>query len=228
MSRLIALKQKIEKLPQQNAAVESAALVIRERKNLEKIRTDFEIAVDHVATLQKYEELNVTTERQKLVQFSKSVKSIKAQFEDFENFSKVIYRHWLEKNKDVSSHVITCLTTKWRTNVQNQLNKYKSIMDLANNAKLPGAMKMSRELADIAIEFQNIPSKHTEIESFEKRISEFPTYISSLGLNPKLEDFLKKASGTGADPNLLYDDEIKEFLQSNPGLLSQMRLKIAI
>ena len=47
-------------------------------------------------------------------------------------------------------------------------------------------------------------------------------------MNPKLEDFLKKASGTGADPNLLYDDEIKEFLQSNPGLLSQMRLKIAI
>ena len=39
---------------------------------------------------------------------------------------------------------------------------------------------------------------------------------------------LKKASSTGADPNLLYDSEIMEFLQSNPGLLAQMRLKIAV
>jgi len=74
--------------------------------------------------------------------------------------------------------------------------------------------------------FQNIPSDPSQIDSFEKRIAEFPTYITSLGLSPKIENFLKKASGAGADPSLLYDEEIKVFLQANPALFSQMRLKI--
>ena len=228
MSRLSALKQKIEKLPQQTAAAESAALLIREKRNLEKIRADFDFAVEYIGTLKEYEELSVTVEYQKLRQFSKSVKTIKDQFEDFESFSKVIYRNWLEKNQDVPNQIISNLKLKWTNHVQTQLGKYKSILDLANNAKLPGAMKMSKELSDIALAFQNIPSDRSQIESFEKRIAEFPTYISSLGLNPKIENFLKKASGAGADPNLLYDDEIKEFLQTNTGLLAQMRLKITV
>ena len=120
MSRLSALKQKIEKLPQQNAAAESAALLIREKRNLEKIRTDFDFAVEYIRTLREYEELSVTAEYQKLTQFSKSVKTIKVQFEDFENFSKVIYRNWLEKNKDVPSQVISNLklkSNKWLLSV---------------------------------------------------------------------------------------------------------------
>ena len=228
MSRLSALKQKIEKLPQQHAAAESAALLIREKPNLEKIRTDFDFALEYIGTLIEYEELSVTAEYQKLKQFSKGVKTIKVQFEDFENFSKVIYRKWLEKNQDVPNQINSNLKLKWTNHVQTQLGKYRSIVDLANNAKLPGAAKMSKELSDIAIAFQNIPSDRLQIESFEKRIAEFPTYISSLGLNPKIENFLKKASGAGADPNLLYDDEIKEFLQINTGLLAQMKLKITV
>lgn len=226
MSRLSALKQKIEKLPQQNAAAESAAFLIREKSNLEQIRKDFDFAVEHITTLREVGELSVTAEYQKLTQFSKSVQTIKVQFEDFENFSKVIYRNWLEKNKDIPSQVISNLKLKWSNHVQNQLSKYKSIMDLANNAKLPGAMKMSKELSDIAMTFQNIPSDPSQIESFEERIAEFPTYITSLGLSPKIENFLKTASGAGADPSLLYDEEIKVFLQANPALFSQMRLKI--
>ena len=228
MSRLSDLKQKIEKIPRQDAAVENTKMFIRESTNIEKIRTEFDFAVEYITTLKGYKELSVTPEHQKLTQFSKSVKTIKLQFDDFENFSKLTYRNWLEKNIGVPRQVILKLTSKWKDHVQTQLNKYKSIMDLANNAKLPGAMKMSKELSDIAMAFQNIPSDPSQIGSFEKRIAEFPTYISSLGLNPKIENFLKKASGAGADPNLLFDDEIKEFLQTNSGLLAQMKLKITV
>ena len=172
MSRLSDLKQKIEKIPQQNAAVESAAMLIRQSGHIEKIRNDFELAVLHIATLGEYKELNLGTEKQKLTQFLNSVKTIKAQFEDFENFRKLFYQNWLEKNKDVSSQVITNLKLKWTNHVQNHLNKYKSIMDLANNAKLPGAKKMSQELSDIAIAFENIPSELSQIKSFEKSLSQ--------------------------------------------------------
>ena len=228
MSRLSALNQKIKMLPQQIAAAESEKFLIGAKKNLEKIRTDFDSAVEYITTLKGYKELSVTPEHQKLTQFSKSVNTIKLQFDDFENFSKLIYRNWLEKNTDVPSKVKSDLELKWTNHVKTQLNKYKSIMDLANNAKLPGAMKMSKELSDIKMAFQNIPSDPSQIGSFEKRIAEFPTYITSLGFSPEIENFLKKASGPGADPNLLYDDKIKEFLQTNPGLLAQMRLKITV
>jgi hypothetical protein len=228
MSRLNALKQKIDKLPQQNAALKNINRLKQESSNVEKIRTDFEEAANYLETLLEYEALSVTTEQQKLNNVSKNAKAIKGQFEDYENFSKQIYQNWLVKNKEVPTQVISSLKMKWSTHVQNQLNKYKSIMDLANNARLPGATEMSKELAAITIEFQNIPAGYTKIESFEKRVAEFPTYISSLGLSMKIEDFLRKASSAGADPNLLYDDEIKEFLQENPGLLGQMRLKITV
>jgi hypothetical protein len=228
MSRLSDLKQKIEKIPQQNAAVERAEMLIRQSKHIEKIRNDFESAVLHIGTLGEYKELDLGREKQKITQFLNSVKTIKVQFDDIKNFSRVIYRNWLEKNKDVPIQVTSSVNMKWTSHVQTQLSKYKSIMDLANNAKLPGAKKMSQELSDIAITFENIPSEPSQIESFEKRIAEFPTYISSLGLNPKIENFLKKASGAGADPNLLFDDEIKEFLQTNSGLLAQMKLKITV
>lgn len=228
MSRLNSLKQKIDKLPQHNAALESAALLTRESSNVEKIRNDFEEGAKYIKILLEYEALSVTVEQQKLNKVSRNAKAIRGQFEDFENFNKQIYRNWLEKNKETTSQVISSLKTKWSTHVQDQLIKYKSIVEIANNARLPGASEMSKELTAIATEFQNIPADYTKIDSFEKRVAEFPKYISSLGLSSKIEDFLKKASSTGADPNLLYDSEIMEFLQSNPGLLAQMRLKIAV
>lgn len=228
MSRIASLKQRIEKIPETQNAMRNIGLLKRESITLERIRVDFERATQILEIFETETTFNVSADRQSLKNLSKSARTIKPLFEDFDNFRQNKYDDWLVKHKNTSSHILERLSNIWRAHVSTGLARYKNILNVASSANLSGANEMSAELVAIENDFKNVPETANEIRLFEQRISEFPKYISTLGLSSKIEDFLKKASSTGADPNLLYDPEIMEFLQSNPGLLAQMKLKIAV
>ena len=228
MSRITSLKQRIEKIPETQNAMRNIGLLKQESITLERIRIDYERATQILEIFETETTFNVSADRQSLKNLSKSAHAIKSLFEDFDNFSQIKYDNWLVKHRNTCSNIIERLSNIWRAHVSKALARYKNILNVASNANLSGANEMSAELVAIESDFKNIPETANEIRLFEQRISEFPKYISTLGLSSKIEDFLKKASSTGADPNLLYDPEVKEFLQSNPGLLAQMRLKIAV
>ena len=227
MSRITSLKQRIEKIPETQNAMRNIGLLKQESKTLERIRIDYERATQILEIFETETTFNVNADKQSLKNLSKSAQAIKSLFDDFDNFSQIKYDNWLVKHKNTCPNTIERLSNIWRAHVNKGLARYKNILNVASSANLSGANEMSAELVAIENDFKNVPETANEIRQFEQRISEFPKYISTLGLSSKIEDFLKKASSTGADPNLLYDSEIMEFLQSNPGLLAQMRLKIA-
>ena len=226
MSKLGSLKQLIESIPEKQSASKSLAVLKRQSDIIKRLRDEYENAVRTLEILENVDGLHLSVERQRLQTLARTARPINEQFGDFENFDWRAYDTWLSKHKDAPAQVILKLKSYWSEHVANSLQKYRSILAIAKNARLSGAEAMSNEVISIETDYMAVPKTVNEAKTFEKRVSEFPKYIASLGLSLKVEEFLQAASRGGADPSLLYDEEIKVFLQANPALFSQMRLKI--
>lgn len=122
--------------------------------------------------------------------------------------------HFTKLNDAVRS-VQSKLKDSWKQKIDSRVRAFEPLAAAAKQARMAGAEKLARSVADLSSETKAVPVKSSDVSRMKKINNEVDDSINNLGLIGKGGDFLRSATSGTANAEDLRDPEVVEFLDKH-------------
>jgi hypothetical protein len=126
----------------------------------------------------------------------------------------------------LADSALSDLKSQWRKLLLGRIRTFRSLVEAAEEAKLQGGLRLRNLLDSMEERANNPPFSHEQAEATKQQLDDLVRSISAIGLEGEVGAFLISAANGSANPQALYNPEVKEFIDRHD-LWRMLRVKLS-
>jgi hypothetical protein len=119
------------------------------------------------------------------------------------------------------------LSKLWRQFVTQQVNAYAQLANASTTARLVGAARLAQAVRQLGPYISEPPCDDISAEQVARSLQEIRRALEHLGLQGRAGEFLVATARDGAPTQMLYEQEVQQFLDNNSTLRDLLKVKLS-